>query len=510
MRLQKIIAAVTAAIILVVCSSGCAKQDAVGTGGKVQGEPQQTVAGIDEVGYVLPYLRSDSLNPFEAQQTINQNLTVLLYDSLFTIDNSFKAIPQIAESYATEEKNITVTLKSGIAFTDGSALTASDVVYSFRQAKKSDRYKHTLSNISSASESDTQTVTFRLKDDNPFEVNNLTFAVIKSDTDADDALPIGSGRYTLADGDTVYLQFNKNRLGGYNPKYNRIGLLGITEASSVTDLFSVSEIDFSQDNFDEGKYVRYVGETTPINLSNFVYLGIKSSNKTLQDSSVRRAIALALNRKDLASVSYAGFAQETSTPFPSDFYAVQSCTLPPIKQNKEAAKELLDEAGYSTVSETGIRYGSGGSLYYTMAVNKDNSFKRAMARSVQQSLEEVNIQVHISEYSYADYLSAVKSNKCDFYLSETKLNYSFDLSEFFDKDGGLSYGLDPKCPSAQKYEEFKNGDATMQNFLDTFADDLPFIPLAYRQGVAVKSEKIKTQISPTAGDCFADIDEWTV
>ena len=491
--------------------TGCNGKDAVGTSADAQDENKNTVAGLDEIGYILPYLRSDSLNPYEAEQLINQNLDLLLYDSLFTVDNSFKAIPQIAESYSTEEKTITVILKSGVTFTDGSALTASDVVYSFQKAKKSDRYSRMLSNITSVADRDSQTVVFNMKDKSPYEVNNLTFAVIKSGSDSKDGeLPTGSGRYTLVDGDDKYLKFNENRLGGYSPRYNMIGLLGITEASSVSDLFSVSEIDFSQDNFDEGKYVRYSGETTPINLSNFVYLGIKSSNKTLNDSSVRRAIALALNRKDLASVSYAGFAKETSTPCCSDFYAIQGCTLPPIKQNKEAAKELLDEAGYSTVSELGIRYGSGGSLYYTMAVNKDNSFKRAMARSIQQSLEEVNIKVQISEYPYEQYLNAVKNGKCDLYLSETKLNCSFDLSEFFDKDGGLSYGIDEKCPSAEKYREFKNGEATMQNFLDAFADDLPFIPLAYRQGAAVKSEKIKTQISPSVGDCFADIDEWTV
>ena len=500
------------AVMLVCCLSGCGERTAVGANGDADGETKETVAGIDEVGYILPYLRSDSLNPYDAEQEINRNLTLLLYDSLFTIDNSFKAVPQIAESYTSDDKSLTVKIKSGLTFTDGSALTASDVVYSFDKAKKSDRYSRALSNISSVRDSDLQTVVFSLKEECPYEVNNLTFAIIKSGSDGDDdTLPTGSGRYTVTeDNDEKSLKVNKTRLGGYNPRYNLIGLLGITESSSVTDLFSVSEIDFSKDNFDEGKYVRYSGETTCVDLTNFVYLGINSSTPELQISEVRRAIALALNRNDLASVSYAGFATATSTPFNSKFYDIQNCTLPPIKQNKTAAEELLDEAGFSTVSEKGIRYGTGGSLYFTMAVNKDNSFKQAMARSIQQSLEDVNIEVYIAEYPYAQYLEAVKSGKYDLYLSETKLSYSFDLSEFFESGGGLSYGIDTDCPSAEKYEEFKSGEATMQNFLDTFADDLPFIPLAYRCGAAVKSENIKTQISPTVGDCFADIDEWTV
>ncbi|MDD6276398.1 MAG: ABC transporter substrate-binding protein, partial [Clostridia bacterium] len=138
MRFKKILAAFTAAVIMVVGLTGCNGKDAVGTNADAQDENKNTVAGLDEIGYILPYLRSDSLNPYEAEQLINQNLDLLLYDSLFTVDNSFKAIPQIAESYSADEKTITVILKSGVTFTDGSALTASDVVYSFKKAKKSD------------------------------------------------------------------------------------------------------------------------------------------------------------------------------------------------------------------------------------------------------------------------------------------------------------------------------------------------------------------------------------
>ena len=49
----------------------------------------------------------------------------------------------------------------------------------------------------------------------------------------------------------------------------------------------------------------------------------------------------------------------------------------------------------------------------------------------------------------------------------------------------------------------------MQNFLDAFADNLPFIPLAFRRGIAVKSDKIKTDINTIVSDCFYNIDEWT-
>ena len=49
----------------------------------------------------------------------------------------------------------------------------------------------------------------------------------------------------------------------------------------------------------------------------------------------------------------------------------------------------------------------------------------------------------------------------------------------------------------------------MQGFIDSFSDELPFIPIAFRQGIAVSSDTIKTDIVTAPNDCFANINEWT-
>ena len=74
----------------------------------------------------------------------------------------------------------------------------------------------------------------------------------------------------------------------------------------------------------------------------------------------------------------------------------------------------------------------------------------------------------------------------------------------------LGYGIDAECESAKNYHSYENGDKTMQEFLDTFADELPFIPLAYRKGLTVRSEKIKTKNTTIVSDYYFNIDEWTV
>lgn len=471
--------------------------------------------GIDEISFYLPYLRSDSVNPYEAENEMNLNLATLMYDSLFTVSDSFKVSPLMAESYTADGDKITVKLKN-VKFSDSTDVTASDVVYSFVSAKRSGWYSQYLKNLSDASAADEMTVVFTLRNANPFEVSNLVFPIIKSDRDDDSqtenksGLPVGSGRYVFTDdGEKKYLAVNKQRLGGYHPKYNNIGLKDISEISSVPTLFSLGQIDCYTETFSDGQLKKITGNTSKINTTKFTYLGVNSSRRRLSDSRVRRSIALLLDREDIARVAYNGYGIAAATPFSANFYALEGCTIPSLRQNKAAAIELLEEAGYRDVSRLGIRYGNDTSLEMSLIVNKDNEFRLAMARSIQQALSKANIKVNISELSYNSYVYAVEDGNFDLYIGETMLPNSMDLSPFFNVDGALSYGISEECESIQAYNRFETGKCTMQEFLDVFCGELPFIPVAYRQGAAVRSDRIKTSARTTIGEWFLNIDEWT-
>lgn len=519
MKIKRILASLLCIAVIIAGFTACnitdKVKDTLGDTQKTEPDP-----GIDKISYTLPYLRTDSLHPYECESDTNRNLSVLIYDSLISITNEFRAETVIASSYEKDGKAITVNLKSGVSFTDGSAVTADDVVYSFGLAKRNAYYSDYLRNISEASASGNGAVVFRLYNDNPDEINNLIFPIIKkgSDKDSDSSdsysadLPLGSGRYSIKEENgTKTLTVNKQRLGGYHPKYNNIGLKDITEVASVPNLFSLGEIDFYTENFSGGVYKRFTGESGEFETTNFTYLGINSNTKVLSESNVRRAIALLIDRTDLASVSFAGFGIAAQTPFHPSFHGLDGCTLPPVKHDTKAAIGLLEDAGYDIVSEIGIRYSpEKGKLEITLLVNKDNSFKLAIARNIQQALAEADIRVILKEYSYSKYISAVEAGAYDLYIGEGRLSNSFDLSVFFTEGGALGYGIDAACESAKDYHEYENGEKTMQEFLDTFSDDLPFIPLAYRKGLTVRSEKIKTKNTTIVSDYYFNIDEWTV
>ena len=533
-HIKRITAAVVSVAILLSlcgCNGGKSVIDTISNlGNKKESEP------INEIGFTVPYMRADSLDPYRLTNSMNKYVSGLIYDSLFSVDDSFKAVAVIAESASVSEKTLTVKIKSGINFTDNTPLTADDVVYSFNIAKESVIYTPYLENISQAQADGANSVSFTLEVSDNDEAANLIFPIVKNGSydesdgtaadNTDDGeesttassgdsgytskIPVGSGRYTfVSNSESKFLQYNKSRLGGYSPKYAKVGLVDISASESFSSLFDLNKIDFYCDSFDGGKYSKFTKVSSNVPLTNFVYIGINSQNSVLSEQKVRRAIALALDRTELASVSFAGCAVPTALPFNPSYYKLKGCTLPTLSLKTDNSVKLLEDVGYKSVSESGVRYNGDKSMSFTLLVNSENDFRRALARGIQQALEKVDIKITIHEATYSEYASAVTSGSFDIYIGETELPNSFSLSRFFSEDGGLRYGISEKSETARVYEKYLNGSADMQTLIGKFADEMPFIPVAFRQGIAVGSDKITSEIKTVPGDCFANINEWT-
>ena len=206
------------------------------------GDSTETTKLISDAraAFILPYCDTDSLNPYKVKTQINQKIGSLIYDSLYTLDSSFMPVPVIAGSADMTDGGVTVTLKGDIRFSDSSELNASDVVYSFQQAKENDRYKELLGNIKEAVAIQRFTVKFTLEREDKFALNILTFPVIKYGS-ADSDIPTGSGRYTFSKDS---LKYNKTHVSGKKPKIKTVGLCPLNERTNFVDLLQIGNISF--------------------------------------------------------------------------------------------------------------------------------------------------------------------------------------------------------------------------------------------------------------------------
>ena len=92
--------------------------------------------------FTLPYVSGETLDPLTTTDTVQQTVGQLLYEGLFALNEQFEPEPVLADAYTydSESRTWTITLRSGVMFSDGSMLTAQDVAASLARAKSSPRY----------------------------------------------------------------------------------------------------------------------------------------------------------------------------------------------------------------------------------------------------------------------------------------------------------------------------------------------------------------------------------
>ena len=128
--------------------------------------------------FSLPYWSEQTLDPITCPDGSQQDLAALLYEGLFELDETFTAQPCLcaSSSYDAAALTWTFTLRSGVTFSDGSPLTAADVVATLNRAASSERYSARFSTIQSIS-GEGSTVSIRLNRDNKLLPNLLDIPI---------------------------------------------------------------------------------------------------------------------------------------------------------------------------------------------------------------------------------------------------------------------------------------------------------------------------------------------
>lgn len=492
-------------LIFLLCSSflgGC------GGGDEPETTVQPTTITVPEQAreLKLPYAKADPLNPYKAQSMVNLQLSALLYDCLFRPGANYNAQPVIATDYTLEGLSLTVRLKAGIVFSDTSALTADDVVYSFKNAQTAPTYSASLSNFSAIKKADATSVVFTLKSPEPYAVNCLDFPIVKNEDKAEP--PTGSGRYTLAEKDgKVLLESNATRLGGFSPQIKTIRLVAVSDSDSLNYALQIGNIDFFFTDLSNGSYRRINASSVEVGLNNLVFLGLNNASVKLQNADVRQAIALLIDKNTLAATAFQGHARAALTPFNPDFAGIAGYDFMPDTNNPV---QLLEQAGYTKLKDNGVRYsGYNTTLEFNLLVNADNPFKVETAKQIAQELMAAGIKVNVTALDFNAYSAAVQSWKFDMYLGEVLLSSDMSLTPLLAPSGSVSYGINTTGFASAAYSLYKSGTSDLKSFIDAFSTDMPFVPLCYRNGIAAYSRELKVPQECHASDVYSDIEAWT-
>ncbi|AKU92156.1 ABC transporter substrate-binding protein [Vulgatibacter incomptus] len=365
------------------------------------------VLAIDAPPETLDRRMALGLNAMRIAQLVTPGLT--------RIDERGEAVPDLAESFEAEgARKWIFHLRPGLAFSDGTPLSAEDVVATFRSVLDpavGSPHRSAYGYVESVEAPDPATVVFRLS--RPFGAMPVdgTLGILPArlaGPEHRDELrlrPIGAGPFVVSrwDGaDDLRLAPNPRYFGGAPV----VSLEVRTVRDETTRILELRKgrVDVLLGSLSapllpalrgEPRLQVKVGPGAGVS-----YLMFNMTDPTVGRREVREAIALALDREALARFKLKGAAQVADTLFREDHWAYDA-GVGRRSRDLGRAKALLDEAGFREPADGGPR------LTLTLKLSTDR-FRRSLALAMASQLAEAGIRLELQPLEWGTFLGDVK------------------------------------------------------------------------------------------------------
>lgn len=286
-----------------------------------------------------------------------------VFDGLVARDAKLQLVPALAERLPTASADglvWTATLRAGTTFSDGTPLSAQDVVFTFRSVLDpgtNSTIASRLDALADVTAPDDRTVEFRLKYPYAPFAQQLALGVVPrkafDGVDVNSApfnsAPVGTGPYTVAEwrkGDRMVLRANESYWGGA-PAVKTVTVVFVADDNARATRMAAGEFDGTVlPPKLAGAYRDRDGYRVVRNPSaDYRGLGIPSELPLTSDPRVRLAINLGIDRQAMIDTVLAGAGKPAATPispYLADWYDQGAV----FRHDPDGAARLLDEAGW--------------------------------------------------------------------------------------------------------------------------------------------------------------------
>ncbi|PSL55759.1 peptide/nickel transport system substrate-binding protein [Saccharothrix carnea] len=286
-----------------------------------------------------------------------------VFDGLVSRDASLDLVPALAAEVPTASADgltWTATLRDGVRFSDGTPLSAQDVVFTYRSVLD-DRTNTTIASrfdaVAEVTAPDERTVEFRLSYPYAPFAQQLTLGIVPrkafDGVDVNSApfntAPVGTGPYTVAEwrkGDRLVLRANEDHWNDA-PAIKTVTVVFVPDDNARATRMAAGEFDGTVlPPKLAHSYTGKAGYRIVRNPSaDYRGLGLPSELPLTSDPRVRRAINLGLNRQAVIDAVLAGAGTPAATPISphlDDWYDPKAS----FAHDTAEAERLLDEAGW--------------------------------------------------------------------------------------------------------------------------------------------------------------------
>ena len=366
-----------------------------------------------------------NLNPYISMDSASHDVADSIFVSPLRYDKNLNLELWAAESadLSDDGRTLTIRLKKGILWEDGTELTAEDLVYTIETVARPETgspYAEDFMRIKKAEALDRYTVRCTYESYYARALPSFCSSILpKHILEGQDwrrgefaRKPVGAGPFRLAgweSGSMVTLAANDKYFMG-RPKLDEVVYRVIPDSATMFMELRAKRLDmmglspeqyllqtkgqFWQEEFHKYRYLS----------SAYTYLGFNMRHPFFKDKRVRRAISCAISREELVQGALLGQGVAAFGPYkPGTAYYHPE--LKPVKQNTEMAKALLAEAGFADTDGDGILDKDGKPLSFIILTNQGNNERILAATIIQRELKAVGIAVQVRTVEWAAFIN---------------------------------------------------------------------------------------------------------
>ena len=490
----------------------------------------------DNKDLTLSMRTAATLNPLINEDATVDNVLRMMYEPLVGINESYKPVASIAESwyYSDEGRELTLKLKQGLKWHDGSSIKAEDVIFSLntlRQAGENSVYKACIERVASFSKTDEYTVAVRFTEAFGGNIYAMSFPLISSAyysgesvlTSSKNLVPLGNGVYAFDD----YTEAKELRLKAVDNSFaNKPSIENVivnitmdadtdvyTFSQRLTDCVLADETVLGKIDLDEGaKKFSYTDNY-------YDFLGFNFKNEIFNDKNVRKAVALAVPVESIIEGVYLSNAVAVDTPLNPQSW-LNSVTESTYEYNLTAARECLENSGFNLDENEKVRakaYSDGiKKLSFTILVNQENEERCQAAYKIAEELNGIGFDVKTEKVSYENYISRLESGDFDMYMAGWELSLVPEFGFLF-KTGGIgNYGGYSNAKTDELIDIMYSavGEAAMRTAMSQLqmqiCAEIPCVSIVFRKSALFVDERITGNIMPLQFNSYNGIEDWYI
>ncbi len=494
------------------------------------------------------------INPLFAMSNADKDLTQLVYSGLLRVGENGTFKNDLAKKYTISKDGLvyTFTLKDKLVWQDGVPITADDIVFTIQKAQDS-----TLKSPKRASwdgvvvkKINNKTIQFTLKQPYAPFLENTTMGILPKHLWKDvsssqftfikyNINPIGSGPYKISSvnkdnktGIPRYYDLTPfNKFAGGTPYINKIRIIFYQGIDSLMEAFNNGTIESI--NSIPPKIAKQLAlkEDRVLTTSFPRVFGVffnQNQAKIFADKSVRKALNLSVDKKEIINNVLYGYAKIANSPIPPGTlgYSSDKDTSKAISSTDRVklARKILTDNGWKFDKKKNIMVKKNvGELSFSISTSEIPELKE-IANLLKKQWGGIGAKVTVKIFEIGNLNeSVIRPRKYDALLFGEIVGRSSDLYAFWHSsqrlDPGLNIALyanvkaDKLLEQARRLTDTKERNKKYERFREEISGDIPAVFLYYPDFIYVLPKKIKgVTLSnvTTPSERFLNISKWYI